>query len=161
MQNVQVCNKVVTWQTWLANEWLNLFCHNSETLISKSARSVMLTADSSKLDHSMNNLNKIRSLICSKKSDVATQTSDLSERIKDLILIRLLHEVKKNSLVFKTSTQCAKSLSIANFLKLCSFQEILYEFAGVSYFVLSEFWIFSFICPALATATSLKPLNRI
>lgn len=159
MENVQVCNKVVTWQTWIANEWLDLFCQNSETLISKSARSVILTADSSKLDHSINNLIKISSLICSNKSDVATQTSDFSERINDLILIRLLHEVKKK--VWFISTKCAKSLGIANFLKLCSFKEILFNFAGVSYFVLSEFWIFSFICSALATATSLKPLNRI
>lgn len=100
MQNVQVSNKVVTWQTWIANEWLDLFCHNSETLISKSARSVILTADSSKLDHSMNNLIKITSLICSNKSDVATHQICQSGS-KDLILIRLLHEVKKKSLIYK------------------------------------------------------------
>lgn len=158
MENVQVCNKVVTWQTWIANEWLDLFCQNSETLISKSARSVILTADSSKLDHSMNNLIKITSLICSNKSDVATHQICQSGS-KDLILIRLLHEVKKK--VWFISTKCAKSLGIANFLKLCSFKEILFNFAGVSYFVLSEFWSFFSICPALATATSLKPLNRI
>lgn len=120
MQNVQVCNKVVTWQTWIANEWLDLFCHN--------------------------------------KSDVATHQICQSGS-KDLILIRLLHEVKKK--VWFISTKCAKSLGIANFLKLCSFKEILFNFAGVSYFVLSEFWSFFSICPALATATSLKPLNRI
>lgn len=100
MENVQVCNKVVTWQTWIANEWLDLFCQNSETLISKSARSVILTADSSKLDHSMNNLIKITSLICSNKSDVATHQICQSGS-KDLILIRLLHEVKKKSLIYK------------------------------------------------------------